>query len=91
MYVPKLRMAMKIGGEYGLEAIRGRHWRRFAQDNGLEPDEVVDRVASIAERAPDAFADAARDRAVKALRSRLPGRLVELVGQRAAVCAKRLS
>jgi serine/threonine-protein kinase HipA len=91
MYVPKLRMAMKIGGEYGLEAIRGRHWRRFAEDNGLEPAEVVDRVASIAERAPDAFADAASDRTVKALRSRLPARLADLVGQRAAVCRKRLS
>jgi serine/threonine-protein kinase HipA len=91
MYLPKLRMAMKIGGEYRLEAIRGRHWRRFAQDNGLDPDEVVARVASLADRAPDAFAGAAGDRAVRALRSRLPSRLVDLVSQRSAVCRQRLA
>jgi predicted alpha/beta hydrolase len=32
-------MAMKIGGEDGIDAVHGRDWRRFAQANRLDPDE----------------------------------------------------
>jgi serine/threonine-protein kinase HipA len=90
MYLPRLRMAMKIGGEYGVEATQGRHWRRFAESTGLDPDAVVARVGDLAERAPDAFVTAAKDRAVRALRSPLPGRLVDRVAVRAAVCQRGL-
>ncbi len=44
MDVPRLRMAMRIGGEYGVEAASGRHWRRFAQANLLDPDETIERI-----------------------------------------------
>jgi len=40
MDVPRLRMAMKIGNEHGVEATSGRHWRRFAHANWLDPDET---------------------------------------------------
>jgi hypothetical protein len=51
---------------------------------------VVARVGDLAERAPDAFVTAAKDRAVRALRSPLPGRLVDRVAARAAACRKGL-
>ena len=90
MYVPRLRMAMKIGGEYGMEAASGRHWRRFATTNGLDPDETVARIDGMAARTPDAFTAAANNEAVKALRSRLPSTLVERIAARVVGCRKRL-
>jgi serine/threonine-protein kinase HipA len=90
MYVPRLSMAMKIGGGYGLDAVRGRHWRRFAQANGVDPDRTIERIDELAARTPDAFAEAAKDRNVRALRSRLPSRLTDRVAARAAECVKSL-
>src|SRR5262249_42736119 len=90
MYVPRLRMAMKIGGEYGRHAVHGRHWRRFAQATGLDPDEAVARIDDLATRTPDAFAASAEDKAVRALKSQLPSRLTDRVAARAAQCRKKL-
>jgi len=85
-YLPKLRMAMKIGGEYRVTATTGRHWRRFAQANGLDPQAVVDQVDGLAAHLPDALATAGRDPAVRALRSPLPARLLDAVADLAAGC-----
>jgi serine/threonine-protein kinase HipA len=56
----KARMAQKIGGEYRPMYIRRRHWERLAPPLGLDPSEACTRIVSLAERLPDAFADAAR-------------------------------
>jgi serine/threonine-protein kinase HipA len=90
MYVPRLRMAMKIGGEYRMEAVRGRHWRRFAATNGLDPDEVISRVSRIATQTPDALATAGKTEAVEAVRSKLPPRLVDRIAERAKECVRGL-
>ena len=90
MYFPRLRMAMRIGGEYGVEAASGRHWRRFAQANHLDPGETIERIDDLVSRTPDAFATAAEDDAVKALQSELPGRLVNRIATRAAQCRAQL-
>jgi serine/threonine-protein kinase HipA len=90
MYLPRLRMAMRIGGEYRLEAISGRHWRRFAATNGLDRDETVARIDDLAVRIPAGLAKAAEAEAVQALDSDLPGRLVERIAARAARCRKVL-
>ena len=90
MYVPRLRMAMKTGGEYGLDAVHGRHWRRFAQANRLDPDETVARIDDLATRTPDAFTASANDKTVRALKSQLPSRLTDRVAARAAQCRKKL-
>jgi serine/threonine-protein kinase HipA len=90
MYVPRLRMAMKIGGEYGIEATSGRHWRRFAQANRLDADETIARIDDLTARTPDAFATAAKDKAVRAVRSQLPARLTDRIATRASQCRKSL-
>jgi serine/threonine-protein kinase HipA len=90
MYLPRLRMAMKIGGEYGIEATGGRHWRRFAVASGLDPDELVVHIEALTERVPDAFTTVAKDGPVQGLKSRLPSRLVDRVAARAAECRKNL-
>ncbi len=67
MDVPKLRPAMRIGGEYGVERISGRHWRRFAEANILDPDETVARIDDLAMRTPDCLALAVARQAVQVL------------------------
>ena len=89
-YLPRLRMAMRIGGEFGVDATSGSHWRRFAQANLLDPDETIERIDDLASRTPDAFATAAEDKAVKALQSQLPARLVDQIASRAAQCHRQL-
>lgn len=89
-YLPRLRMAMKIGGEYGLPAMSSRHWRRFATANGLDPDRLIDRIDQLAEALPAAFESVARADSVKALGSSLPGRLVDRIAARAVECRAQL-
>jgi serine/threonine-protein kinase HipA len=71
MYLPKLRMAMRIGGEDRIAALGARHWRRFAEGNGLDPHATVARVDELAARAPEAFQAAAVDDADGDLAERL--------------------
>ncbi len=85
----KLRFAMKIGGDYRLWPHRNL-WPKAAEELGLAPEAVVQRVRALADRAPDDFADAARASDVVALKRKLPQRLVDLVAKRVAVCQKIL-
>jgi len=91
MYLPRLQMAMRVGGENRVESISGRHWCRFAEANRLDPDETLARVDALAARSPECFADVARDDRVQALESGLPARLVERVTARAARCRRALA
>lgn len=90
MYPPKLRMAMKIGGEYRVEATTGRHWRNFAAANGLDPDETIARIARIVERVPDAFETVAKAETIRNLKSKLPDRLTERISAEVEKCRTRL-
>jgi serine/threonine-protein kinase HipA len=55
-----------------------RHWRRFAEGNGLDPDATVARVDELAARAPEAFKAAAAQ-----------GGLAELLWMRITAHAER--
>lgn len=57
----KARMAQKISGEYRPSFLQRRHWERLARSVGLAADEAHARIMTIAERLPDALADAARE------------------------------
>ena len=91
MYLPKLRTAMRIDREYRLESISGRHWRRFAEANGLDPDEQLTRIENLVAQVVDALAEAVRSPAVHDLRSELPVRLLDRVGTRIQWCRQALS
>ncbi len=85
----KLRFAMKIGGDYRVYLFHNT-WPAAAAELGVDPDMTVQRVAGLAERAPDAFADAALSPEIVALGSPLPRRLTDLVAGRAKDCATLL-
>ena len=90
VYEPKLKMAMKLGGEYRLKGHSQRTWPKVAGDVGLDADRTVARVAALAAAAPDAFRDAAANPEVRRLRRPLSRRLVDAVADRAARCAALL-
>jgi len=89
MHERKLRLAMKIGGDYRLLPY-DNPWPAAARDLGLDAGALVDRVIELIDRAPDAFADAAGADDVTRLERQLPGRLLELVAERATRCRKLL-
>ena len=91
MYLPRLRLAMKIGSQYRVEAITGRHWAAFAVRNALDPDRTVARVDELARRLPAAFRSAARDPAVVALGSGLPERLAAKIEEHVKRCRAALA
>src|SRR5262249_22143224 len=84
--VQKLRLAMKFGSGYRLDPV-GQPWRRLAAAVQLTEDEVRGRARELVDNASDAFASAADDESTRRLGSPLPGRLVDLVSQRARRCA----
>ena len=56
-HAPRLKLAMKVGGESRLGYIQVRHWERFAAEVGLPPEEVLEICESVAVETPDRFAD----------------------------------
>src|SRR5690606_12352759 len=54
----KVRLAMKLGGEYRLREIDVRHVRGLAGEARLDPDRLVGRAAEMAGRLPDEIAAA---------------------------------
>lgn len=81
----KLKLAMKVGGDYRIWPRRNL-WARAAAEMGLEADAVVERVRALADKAPACLSDAASSRPVRDLKRELPPRLVDLVARRARVC-----
>lgn len=85
----QLRLAMRLGGHYDVFTYRNP-WPRMAQELGVNVDSLVDRVADLAARAPDAFAEAAATREVSELRRDLARRMVDLVSERVVRCVALL-
>jgi serine/threonine-protein kinase HipA len=55
--IQKIKLAMKIGGEYKLSLIGLRDWQKFARETRLDPDKVVAGLISTAEQLPDIVTD----------------------------------
>jgi serine/threonine-protein kinase HipA len=87
----KVKLAMKIGGEYKLSLIGLRQWQKFAREVRVEADELVELLASMAKQLPDEV-NAARTRAREegldeAIIERLATQLIERAGE----CGRSLS
>ena len=85
MHERKLRFAMKLGGDYRV-FLQRNPWPQTARDLGLDAGELADRVSKLADVAPDAFADSVSAADIVALDRGLPGKLLDLVADRAARC-----
>jgi serine/threonine-protein kinase HipA len=87
----KARLAMKIGGRYRLHEIGLREWRKLAMELRLEPDSVVSRARTMAERLPDVLSTEMSDAERSGLRHPVLSRLADALVERARECNRRLS
>lgn len=85
-YAPRLKLAMKVGGEARIGYIRVRHWERFAGDVGLPPEEVLGICRSVATEVPDRFADVVATGRSEAVDHPVVGRLQQSVSKQARAC-----
>jgi serine/threonine-protein kinase HipA len=80
---------MKVGVDYHVYPQRNT-WPVAAKELGVDADELVARVLELASTAPDAFASAAGEPDITELNRPLANRMVDLVADRAARCARTL-
>jgi len=89
--VRKVRLAMKIGGEYRLWAVGPRQWHKLAAELRLDPVGVRDRVRRMATAVPEAVRAVARRARESGLRHPIVARAAEVLAERAVQCAAALS
>ncbi|EJW10829.1 HipA protein [Rhodovulum sp. PH10] len=86
----KVKLAMKIGGEYKLGLVALRQWQKFAREMRVDAEGLIERLTAMAKRLPDE-ANAARVRArEEGLDAPIIDRLTEQLIERAAACRKSL-
>lgn len=85
----KLRFAMKIGGDYAVEPSRNT-WGRAAAELRIDQRKALARVRELSEIVVGAFSASAADPDVAGLHRELPSRLVQMIADRAARCARVL-
>jgi serine/threonine-protein kinase HipA len=85
MHEKKLRLAMKIGGDYRVYLYKNP-WPLAARELGLDEEALRLRVQELLMVAPQAFADSAKTPDVLTLDRPLPVKLVDLVAERAHRC-----
>ncbi|MCP3392387.1 type II toxin-antitoxin system HipA family toxin [Bradyrhizobium sp. CCGB12] len=79
----KIKLAMKVGGEYKLSQIGLRQWQKFAREARVDADELTATLVSMAAQIPDLVTDI-RARAQKdGLENAVIGRLAKALSTRA--------
>jgi serine/threonine-protein kinase HipA len=86
----KVKLAMKIGGEYGLSQIGLRHWQKFARETRADADALIERLAGMAEQLPDETSTARARARKEGLDHAIVERLASQLTERAAACRKAL-
>lgn len=79
----KLKLAMRVGGEYRLWSIQRRHWERLAAAAGLDPASLVARVTDVAAAVPDLLADTCAQARSEGLDDPILGRLTDAAAENA--------
>ena len=87
----KARLAQKIGGEYRPSFIQRRHWDRLARSLGLGSDQAYARIMALAERLPDALADAASESSLTVDEQRIAATIRDQITSWAAARAGELA
>jgi serine/threonine-protein kinase HipA len=87
----KLKLAMKVGGEYKLSLIGLRQWQKFARETRVNADELIARLGSMAKQLPDEANDARTRAQVEGLDKAIIDRLTTRLIERAAECERALA
>lgn len=86
----KTKLAMRIAGEYRGHFIRARHWRRLADQIGLDQEDVCNTMRQLVSAVPDAVSAAAAGARGADLEPDFIDRFEELVITHADACARLL-
>jgi serine/threonine-protein kinase HipA len=88
--IPKLKMAMKVGGHYHLRMIGVRQWRKLAKEVHVDEDQLIQRLRTLASEIPDHTSALRRMVLERGLKHPLINRLAEALTKRAQFCTKLL-
>jgi serine/threonine-protein kinase HipA len=86
----KIKLAMKIGGEYKLSLIGLHQWKKFAREMRLDADELIDRLTAMAKQLPDEVSTVREDASKEGLDAPIIERLAAQLIERAGACSKVL-
>jgi len=87
----KVKLSMKIGGEYRVLDIGPRQWRKLAQEFRLDGGRVLDRVLEMAAKIPDEALAGRRRARADGLDNPIIDTLATKLAERAAFCRKQFS
>jgi serine/threonine-protein kinase HipA len=88
---PKLKLSMKIGGEYEIRQISLRQWQKLSAEIRINADELLNEIRTMADRLPDEVQRARAMARKEGLEHGLIDRLAEALTERAATCRRMFS
>lgn len=86
----KVKLAMKIGGEYKLNHIGLRQWQKFAREMRVEADALIGLLVSMAKQIPDVVHTARARAREEGLKATVIERLATQLVKRADQCRRML-
>lgn len=88
--IERVKLSMKLGGEYRLRNIRLYHWHRLAEELHVNPDAMIQRVDEFARQLADHVPDIRRRMTEEGLTHPVIARLADALTARAAACREIL-
>jgi serine/threonine-protein kinase HipA len=88
--IEKVKLSMKLGGEYRLRNITLHHWRKLAAELHVDPDAMTARVDSFAAQLSDHVSEIRRRMAEEGIAHPIVARLADALVARVAACRKLL-
>lgn len=88
--VSKVKLAMKVGGEYRLRDIGLRHWQKLAAELRLDEAKLIDRIRGMAQALPDQVTTIQGEVEGQGLSHVTITRLCKRLKARAAACQRLL-
>jgi serine/threonine-protein kinase HipA len=88
--IERVKLSMRLGGEYRLRNIRLYHWRRLAEELRVDPDSMIQRADEFARQLADHIPDVRRRMTEEGLTHPIIAQLAEALTARAAACREIL-
>lgn len=86
----KVKLAMKIGGEYHLNHIGPRQWQKFAHEIRFDSDQLITNIRDMAAQMPDVLAEVSNTAAAEGLDKKIIDRLAVRITERVQKSGKLL-
>jgi len=87
----KVKLSMKIGGEYRLRDVGLREWQKMARETRLDPDELIKKISVITERLPDELSVVKARAQTEGLNAPVIEKMTNKLTERAVACARSLA